>query len=96
MTDENSTQIMNVLMTPSSDSNLPLKTPIFLFIKKKPPVYNSIMEEIIQSVKSNTLFVSVLETNSSIACHKGRSFPSKNVTLQEAQERIGNLNARDP
>ncbi len=33
MTDERSTQIMNVLLTPSSNSNLPLKTPIFLFIK---------------------------------------------------------------
>ncbi len=33
MTDEISTQIMNILLTPSSDSNLPLKTPIFLFIK---------------------------------------------------------------
>ncbi len=33
MTDESSTQILNVLLTPSSNSNLPLKTPIFLFIK---------------------------------------------------------------
>ncbi len=34
MTDESSTQTMNVLMTPSSNSNLPLKAPIFLFIKE--------------------------------------------------------------
>ncbi len=33
LTDESSIQIMNVLLTPSNDSNLPLKTPIFLFIK---------------------------------------------------------------
>ncbi len=35
MTDESSTQTTNTLLTPSSNSNLPLKTPIFLFIKKK-------------------------------------------------------------
>ncbi len=33
MTDESSAQIMNILLSPSNDSNLPLKTPIFLFIK---------------------------------------------------------------
>ncbi len=33
MKDEGSTQIMNVLLTPSNDSNLALKMPIFLSIK---------------------------------------------------------------
>ncbi len=33
MTDESSNQIINVLLTPPNDSNIPHKTPIFLYIK---------------------------------------------------------------
>ncbi len=37
LTDESSIQKMIVLLTPSNDSNLPLKTSIFLFIKENNP-----------------------------------------------------------
>ncbi len=33
MADDSSTQIMNVFLTPPNDSNIPHKTPIFLYIK---------------------------------------------------------------